>query len=124
MRLASHYIDGRWLDGIGEHRLFGESINPPTSEPCALFANGGVAEASAALDAAWKAFHHTPWRRSPRLRAAILLDFASRLEARRDEIADWLVTLNGKLRSEALGEIAAGVIGYFLVIGSWFGWFA
>jgi acyl-CoA reductase-like NAD-dependent aldehyde dehydrogenase len=109
MRQASHYIDGQWLDAVSGSGSRGESINPATSEPLALFADGGVEEAKAALHAADRAFRTTDWRRSPRLRADILLDFATRLEARKEELADWVVTLNGKLRREAMGEIMGGI---------------
>ncbi|VCU69225.1 Phenylacetaldehyde dehydrogenase [Pigmentiphaga humi] len=109
MNHASHYIDGQWLDALQGGARRGESFNPATSQASATFAEGGQPEAEAALAAAERAFRTTDWRRSPRLRAAILLDFADRLEKRTDEIADWLVTLNGKLRREALGEIAGTV---------------
>ncbi len=109
MQLAKHYIDGAWIESVAGQGRQGLSHNPATSEPAARFADGGIDEAHAAIDAARRAFEQPSWRRSPRLRADVLWDFAVRLEARKDEIADWLVTLNGKLRREALGEILAGV---------------
>lgn len=104
MQTAKHYIDGEWLSSIGGNEQFGEVRSPATSEVAARFAEGGAAEAAAAITAARRTFDS-----SPRLRADILLAFASRLEQRREEIADRLVTLNGKLRREAIGEIMAGV---------------
>jgi betaine-aldehyde dehydrogenase len=106
---AKHYIHGEWVTSLGANGQFGEVLNPATSEIAARFAEGGVAEANAAIASARKTFDSNPWRHSPRLRADILLAFATRLEQRREEIADWLVRLNGKLRREALGEIMAGV---------------
>lgn len=108
MQTARHYIDGEWLTGGGDAGS-GEVSNPATSEPAARFPNGGIGEAAAAVQAARHAFDQGPWRHTPRLRADILLAFASRLEEKKDPIADWLVTLNGKLRREAIGEILAGV---------------
>ncbi len=108
MHTSLHYIDGRWTPGHGAARI-AEALNPATSEVAALFAEGTAVDAQAAVACARKAFETTPWRHSPRLRAELLLAFADRLEARRDEVADWLVTLNGKLRREAMGEIMAGV---------------
>ncbi|MBV7484424.1 aldehyde dehydrogenase family protein [Bordetella sp. BOR01] len=108
MRTAQHYIDGHWVD-LGAGAAHGESINPATGEPAARFAAGSPADADAAIAAARRAFDQTDWRRSPRLRSDVLLRFADQLAAHTDEIADWLVILNGKLRREALGEIAAGV---------------
>jgi betaine-aldehyde dehydrogenase len=109
MQTAKQLIDGHWLTTVSGHERIGQSINPATGEVAALFADGTAIEAQAAVAAALQAFEHTAWRRSPRLRAEVLLDFATRLDARKDELADWLVTLNGKLRREALGEINAGI---------------
>jgi betaine-aldehyde dehydrogenase len=109
MPTALHHIDGHWLAAMDGAGRLGDSLDPATSEPAAHFADGGAAEAEAAIAAARRAFEHTAWRHSPRLRAEVLLRFADRLDARKEEIADWLVTLNGKLRRESLGEIQAGV---------------
>lgn len=109
MQTAQQLINGHWLTVVTGAERLGQSINPATGEVAARFAEGTAAEAQAAVAAARHAFERTVWRRSPRLRADVLLDFATRLEARRDDIADWLVTLNGKLRREALGEIGAGI---------------
>lgn len=109
MKLASHYIDGQWLSSLNGAAHQGESLNPATSEAAAWFAEGGKAEAEAALYAAERAFLSSTWQHSPRLRADILLKFADRLEARQQEVVEWLVTLNGKLRREAMGEVAASI---------------
>lgn len=109
MKIANHYIAAEWLPGLCSSPRTGESFNPATSAIAAAFSDGGAEEAKAALHAATKAFQSTDWRRSPRLRADVLLRFADRLESRKEEIGDWLVTLNGKLRREAMGEITAAV---------------
>jgi len=109
MQTAKQLIGGRWLTTVGAHERLGEAFNPASGEVAALFAEGSATEAQAAVAAALQAFEHTAWKRSPRLRAEVLLDFATRLDARKEDIADWLVTLNGKLRREALGEIGAGI---------------
>ncbi|OGA95517.1 MAG: aldehyde dehydrogenase [Burkholderiales bacterium RIFCSPHIGHO2_12_FULL_61_11] len=109
MQTAKQLINGRWLTTVSGAERIGQSINPASGEVAALFADGTDADAQAAVAAARHAFESTAWRRSPRLRADVLLDFAARLDARKEEIADWLVTLNGKLRREALGEINAGI---------------
>jgi betaine-aldehyde dehydrogenase len=109
MQTAKQLINGQWLTTVSGAERIGQSFNPATGEVAALFADGTGAEAQAAVAAALHAFERTAWRRSPRLRAEVLLDFATRLDARKEEIADWLVTLNGKLRREALGEIGAGI---------------
>jgi betaine-aldehyde dehydrogenase len=109
MHTSLHYIRGCWIPGEAASPRTGEALNPATSEVAALYAEGTAADAQAAVAAARNAFETTPWRHSPRVRADLLLAFADRLEARREEVADWLVTLNGKLRREAMGEIMAGV---------------
>jgi acyl-CoA reductase-like NAD-dependent aldehyde dehydrogenase len=109
LQTAKQFIDGHWLTQVSGSERLGQSINPATGEVAALFCDGTQAEAEAAVAAAQRAFDATNWKRSPRLRAEVLLDFAARLDARKEEIADWLVTLNGKLRREALGEIGAGI---------------
>ncbi|GAA4335910.1 aldehyde dehydrogenase family protein [Pigmentiphaga soli] len=109
MDTAEHYINGRWLSAIDGPGRFGIAVDPATGEPAARFAEGGAAEACAAVDAASRAFAATAWAHSPRLRAEVLTGFAQRLEARADRVADALVRLNGKLRREARAEVAAGV---------------
>ncbi len=109
MQTAKQYINGHWVSHIGGTGRVGTAINPATGEAAAMFAEGGVAEAEAAVTAALHAFENTNWKHNPRLRADVLLAFADRLEARKEEIADWMVTLNGKLRREAMYEVANGV---------------
>ena len=88
MQTAQQLINGQWLDAINGQARIGEAINPATGEVAAHFADGGAVEAQAAVAAALKAFETTTWKRSPRLRAEVLLDFATRLEARKEDIAD------------------------------------
>jgi betaine-aldehyde dehydrogenase len=109
LQTAKHFIDGHWLTNTGGGERVGQALNPATGEVAGLFCDGTAVEAEAAVAAALRAFERTAWKRSPRLRAEVLLDFATRLDARKEEIADLLVILNGKLRREALGEIGAGI---------------
>ena len=109
MQTAKQLIDGRWVTHVAGAERLGQAYNPSTGEVAAHFCEGTAAEAEAAVASALRAFENTPWKRSPRLRSQLLLDFADKLDARKDVIADWLVTLNGKLRREALGEIGAGI---------------
>jgi len=109
MQTAKHYIDGKWLTSVDGAERLAPTFNPANSESVAQYADGSAADAQAAIDAAVRAFETSNWKHAPRLRADVLLDFAARLDARKEEIADWLVTVNGKLRREALGEIGAGI---------------
>lgn len=109
MKTAQHYIAGRWVSGVAAPTRTGHSIDPARGVAAAEFCEAGVHDVEACIAAARHAFETTSWRQQPRLRADVLRVFADRLEARRDEIAELLVLLNGKLRREALGEIAAGI---------------
>jgi acyl-CoA reductase-like NAD-dependent aldehyde dehydrogenase len=109
MKTAQHLINGLWVNAVEGDGTLLPCYNPAIGEVAAQFAQGNAAEAHAAVAAAVHAFEHTAWKHSPRLRAEAMMDMAARMEARRDEMADWLVTLNGKLRREALGEINAGI---------------
>jgi acyl-CoA reductase-like NAD-dependent aldehyde dehydrogenase len=106
MERALNFFGGRWTVGQGQA---GVCINPATAEPAAEYSEASLDEALAAIDAARAAFDQGPWPRSPRLREAVLLEFAAQLQARAPEIERWLVTLNGKLAREARGELATAV---------------
>lgn len=106
MERALNYFSGQWTAGSGDA---GYCINPADGEPVALFSEAQLDEGVAAITAARTAFDQGAWPRSPRLREAVLLEFATRLEARAPEIEHWLVTLNGKLAREARGEVATAV---------------
>lgn len=109
MKTANHYIDGAWTDAVEGSATYGVTTNPATSEPAARFVEGTERDAAAAVAAAKHAFLNTPWKSSPRVRAEVLLAFADKLERKKEEIADWLVTVNGKLRREALGETMTAI---------------
>ncbi|HCP79440.1 MAG: aldehyde dehydrogenase [Pusillimonas sp.] len=109
MKLAQHYIDGKWTSAVSGAGNIKKGVNPATNEHAYDYCDGTEAEALAAVAAARRAFDETNWRNSPRLRADILFDFAARMEARKAEIADWLVTVNGKLHREAMGEVMGSV---------------
>lgn len=109
METALHYIDGQWLSSIDGQGLLGVATDPATGAAACQFSEGGAAEAQAAVAAAVRAFESGAWAHSPRLRADVLSGFADRLEARTDEVADWLITLNGKLWREAMSEVLAAV---------------
>ncbi|CAL9324703.1 aldehyde dehydrogenase family protein [Streptomyces sp. SudanB66_2053] len=98
---ARHYIDGQWRDS----KKRSESVNPATGEVLGTFADGGAEEATAAIDAARRAFDTTDWSRDRHLRAKALLTMADRLEARREEFITLLARENGKILGEAAFEI-------------------
>lgn len=106
MKVAQHYIDGAWVPAVG---TTGTTLNPATGEPVAGFVEGTALDAQAAIAAATRAFHATLWKHDARLRSEVLLSAATRLEERREQVAQLLVAQNGKLLREALGEVGAAI---------------
>jgi acyl-CoA reductase-like NAD-dependent aldehyde dehydrogenase len=101
--IARHWIDGAWL----ESELVADSYNPATGELLGRYADGGEAEAGAAVDAARHAFAHTVWGRDRALRWRALLELAEGFEARAPELALMLTRENGKTLAEATREVSA-----------------
>ena len=99
---ARHWIDGQWVDG--STRL--DSIDPATGDVIGTYADGGEAEATAAIVAAHRAFVETDWRGDRRLRARVLNAMADRFEACEDELVEVLALENGKVKDEARFEVA------------------
>jgi len=79
--IAKHWMDGEWT----ESGTVSESINPATGEVLGQWADGGEAEARAAIAAARRAFDTSHWSRDPSLRNQALHEMADRFEARADE---------------------------------------
>ena len=101
-----HYIAGNWLD---EAPHGWQDIQSPSDGSILSQAPTGSAELAAqAVAAARQAFETSAWATDPRLRAAVLLEFADQLEARADEIARLMAQENGKLLAQARHEVAAG----------------
>lgn len=104
---ARHWIAGQWTDSLDG--AMAESINPGTGAPLGVFADGRTADADAAISAARDCFEYSAWAHQPRVRAQVLLDFADKLAAAKDEIAAALARENGKLLGEAGHEVAAAI---------------
>jgi betaine-aldehyde dehydrogenase len=101
--IARHWIDGAWR----ESERVADSYNPATGELLGRFADGGEAEARAAVGAARRAFADTDWGRDRTLRHGALLELAERFETRAPELALMLTRENGKTLAEATGEVGA-----------------
>ncbi|WP_326565794.1 aldehyde dehydrogenase family protein [Amycolatopsis rhabdoformis] len=104
MAEARHFIDGRRTAG-GPVR---ESLNPATGAVLGTFADGGAAEADAALTAATRAFA-SGWAHDRELRARVLFEIADELERRRDEVVLALARENGKVLGEAAFEVGLAI---------------
>lgn len=103
---AAHFIAGEWASAGGELR---QSFNPATGEAIGGWLPGSAALAAQAVAAARAAFEGASWPAAPRQRAAALFEFADRLEARKEELIALIVAENGKLRSEATGEMIGSI---------------
>ena len=68
------------------------------------WADGGEAEARAAIAAARRAFDTSPWSRDPSLRNQALNEMADRFEARADELGTLVTKENGKKIAEGMLE--------------------
>jgi hypothetical protein len=80
--IARHRIDGEWT-GSG---AVSESVNPATGEVLGRWADGGEAEAWAAVAAARRAFDTSPWSRDRSLRHRAPDEMAARFDARAEEL--------------------------------------
>jgi betaine-aldehyde dehydrogenase len=101
---ATHWIAGAW---VGSPCL--DSLDPATGEVLGQYADGGVAEADAAIAAARHVFDRTTWAQDARLRQDVLLAWASALDAQREMLAMLLTRENGKAIGQARGEIGAAI---------------
>jgi len=106
MQVARHFINGAWVEGDLPLR---DSINPADGSVLGQFHPGSAVLLDQAAANARETFFASPWAAAPRLRAQVLYEFADRLEAAKDELADLIVAENGKLRAEAAGEMFGSV---------------
>jgi betaine-aldehyde dehydrogenase len=98
--IAKHWIDGAWT-GSG---TVSESVNPATGAVLGRWADGGEAEARAAIAAARRAFETSPWSRDRSLRHRVLNEMADRFDAHAEELGTLVTKENGKKIAEGLFE--------------------
>ena len=98
--IAKHWIDGEWT-GSGPVK---ESVNPATGAVLGQWADGGEAEARAAVAAARRAFEDSPWSRDRSLRHRVLTEMADRFDAHAEELGTLVTKENGKKIGEGLFE--------------------
>lgn len=97
------FVDGAWREGRARRR---PDHNPYNGEVIAEIAQAAAADLDAAYAAASRA--QKDWAaRLPRERAAILSKAAAVMEARREEIIDWLIEESGSTRLKATLEWTA-----------------
>ena len=98
--IAKHWIDGEWT----ESDRFSESINPATGAVLGQWADGGEAEARAAIAAARRAFDTASWSRDRVLRHRALSEMADRFDAHADELGALVTKENGKILAQGMFE--------------------
>jgi len=98
--IAKHGIDGEWT-GSG---TISESVNPATGAVLGQWANGGEAEARAAIAPARRAFETSPWSRDRSLRHRALNEMAEGFDARAEEPGTLVTKENGKKIAEGMLE--------------------
>lgn len=100
---AQSWIAGEWRAPRPDSLV--ASINPATGEIVGHFADAELEDVDAAIEAADLAFNNTSWAYSPRQRSDVLLRFADRLEAERDNLAALLTAEHGKPLLQSKTEI-------------------
>ena len=103
--VLKQYIGGKWVDGSAD---VVESVNPAdTRDVVARFKNASKADALKAIDAASKAA--SGWAKTPApQRGRVLAKVAEIARRRRDELAALMTREQGKILSEAKGEMDKG----------------
>ncbi len=104
-RAGKHLIGGEWVDAV-DGRTFA-TLDPATGETITEVAQGGSADADAAVTAARSAFEG-PWRKmNAAKKSAAINKLAELIMANRDELAEIEALDNGKPLSYAKGDVAA-----------------
>ncbi|MFJ2865456.1 aldehyde dehydrogenase family protein [Kitasatospora sp. NPDC087314] len=98
---ALHWINGAWVDSP----THADSIDPATGETIGRYADGGEAEAEAAIAAAKETFHGTSWKDDRLRRARALNEMAHVFQDHTDELVEALALENGKLKPHARFEV-------------------
>jgi acyl-CoA reductase-like NAD-dependent aldehyde dehydrogenase len=98
--IAKHWIDGEWTGSD----TVSQSVNPANGVVLGSWADGGEAEARAAIAAARRAFDTSPWSRDPSLRNWALSELADKFDAHADELGALVTKENGKILAQGLFE--------------------
>jgi acyl-CoA reductase-like NAD-dependent aldehyde dehydrogenase len=99
-KIAEHWIGGTWVGSD----IVKESVNPATGVVLGRWADGGEAEARAAIAAARRAFETSAWSRDRSLRNRALSEMADRFDAHADELGALVTKENGKILAQGMFE--------------------
>ncbi len=114
MITGRHYIDGQWVDGDSAKTR--DILNPYDASVIARVAEGGRAEAQAAIKAARKAFDNGGWSQTPAAeRGKLLFKLAELIERDHEELARLESLDTGKTVEESRWDMddIAGIFRYF-----------
>lgn len=101
-----NFIGGKWVKSSSGKTF--DNINPATGEVIAKFQAGTKEDVNRAVKAAKEAFPE--WRDTPAPeRGEILLRVSITLEKRKDELAKLMTMENGKVLSEARGDVQEAI---------------
>ncbi|WP_431784891.1 CoA-acylating methylmalonate-semialdehyde dehydrogenase [Streptomyces chumphonensis] len=106
MKTLGHWIGNRSVSGASGR--FAPVHNPATGVRTAQVPLADIAEVDAAVAAARTA-HRTWGTASLARRTAVLFRYRALLEAHREELAALITAEHGKVRADALGEVARGL---------------
>jgi betaine-aldehyde dehydrogenase len=106
-KTAFNFVDGAFVDNGSAERM--PAIDPATGEIIGDYAPGSAALVERAVDVARLTFFQSTWAKNARQRAAVLYEYADKLEAAREQFIELLILEAGKLRSEADGEVEASI---------------
>src|SRR3569833_3776157 len=95
-------VGTRWREAVGGRRF--DVVDPSTGEHITAVANGGLADATAAVDAAEAAFEGGA-ATAPRKRAEILLACFNKIMESREWLAQLISLENGKALADARSEV-------------------
>jgi betaine-aldehyde dehydrogenase len=98
--IAEHWIGGEWVGSSAVK----ESVNPASGVVLGRWADGGEAEARAAIAAARRAFETSAWSRDRSLRNRALIEMADRFDAHADELGALVTRENGKILAQGMFE--------------------
>ena len=101
------FLGGRWEEGSGERTV--QSVNPADARQIlATFKSADRRDAERALAVAQKSF--PSWKKTPAPARARIIDRVARLaRERKEKLAQILTQEEGKILSEALGEVEKGI---------------
>jgi acyl-CoA reductase-like NAD-dependent aldehyde dehydrogenase len=100
------FIDGQWADAA-EGATFTRT-SPYDGRVVGIYANGGIADAQKAIEAARRTFDSGAWSTSPAAdRARILRKAADLIAERADALATCIANEVGKPKTMAMGEVLA-----------------